>query len=154
MKCSSCGKEAISGQVFCTGCGGKLLFCPKCGNEISPEQKFCKSCGLDLNLFSSDQKRETVYSQPVRKTEHHQQPVKGVSGDLPLCPACRQTRLIWGTKPDPTWVWVMFIIGVILIGIGGWILWGIAIYLLWIKPKPLIPYCPMCKTFHPKSATS
>lgn len=144
MQCPNCEKEVFSGQSFCNGCGKKLPFCLECDNEVSPEQRFCNSCGAELqpsDNLSRTTLEETGYYQPVEE---------GISGDLPICPSCRQTSLIWGTKPNPGWVWVLFVIGVLLIGLFGWILWGIAIYFLWIKPKPLIPHCPMCGVWHPE----
>lgn len=118
--------------------------CPDCGQEANrPGQTFCMGCGEKLPAEQAKQQGET--------NPHHSQPVKGVSGDLPLCPNCHQTRLIWGTRPNSPWIWVLFAIGVLTIGFCGWVLWLVAIYFLWIQRKPLEPYCPVCKNFAPEA---
>ena len=51
-KCSNCGKENNASDVFCGGCGNRMMpqknKCPNCGQEFMDNIKFCTSCGTSM----------------------------------------------------------------------------------------------------------
>lgn len=57
--CSGCGRELLSDELFCAGCGTRRpeqlraepdhaeqkVFCSGCGRELPPDEDFCGTCG-------------------------------------------------------------------------------------------------------------
>lgn len=52
IKCGNCGKDLITGALFCHECGQKVQTertCPKCQCVLNSSQKFCHKCGSEIN---------------------------------------------------------------------------------------------------------
>lgn len=55
MKCTNCGQELNSDDMFCPYCGEKqvvepeMTFCPNCSCQVEKGMMFCPSCGKNLN---------------------------------------------------------------------------------------------------------
>lgn len=59
VNCSGCGRELLSDELFCAGCGTRRpeqlraepdhaeqkVFCSGCGRELPPDEDFCGTCG-------------------------------------------------------------------------------------------------------------
>ncbi|MDO5478532.1 MAG: zinc-ribbon domain-containing protein [Clostridia bacterium] len=46
MYCNKCGKELVSGALFCSFCGAKqIAVCANCGTELMSGALFCHKCG-------------------------------------------------------------------------------------------------------------
>ena len=68
--CINCGRELLSDELFCAGCGTRRpeqlraepdhaeqkVFCSGCGRELPPDEDFCGACGT---------------KRPVDKTSGH-----------------------------------------------------------------------------------
>ena len=50
LRCARCGRENLSSDRFCRGCGGPLNppRCPRCQAEMTSDDAFCGSCGAPL----------------------------------------------------------------------------------------------------------
>lgn len=126
------------------------VYCTQCGNSVAVGQKFCTVCGEGVQP-------ERLNSSPPPSSLPSSLPPISVAtdatGELSLCPQCRQVRLVWEKQAVPGWALPMCIVGVVMIftfilGIPGIVIWAIGMYGL-LKPRSLEPYCPQCKLFFP-----
>ena len=56
--CPACGRIALPGDEYCSGCGTELAparpRCPQCGRTVIPGDLFCRDCGAGLALAPAE----------------------------------------------------------------------------------------------------
>lgn len=75
--CINCGRELLSDELFCAGCGTRRpeqlraepdhaeqkVFCSGCGRELPPDEDFCGACGKQRTTPA--QGAQPTFQQPV-----------------------------------------------------------------------------------------
>ena len=149
-----------------------LTHCLKCGTLNEGPDEFCSWCGAELRPSpnpSSADPHDTApqITRPDTQTAFaHPVPLAvavDADGNLPLCPVCHKTKLIWCNRPTSDSAQVLIAVGITLMVISpiffilffipallGVCLWGTGYSKSIEDHKVIDPYCPMCKKFFKK----
>ncbi len=79
MYCNKCGKELVSGALFCSYCGAKQsAVCANCGTELTSGAIFCHKCGTKVGEISSS----VTPSEAVKTTGKVAYDLRGLHGSF------------------------------------------------------------------------
>ena len=70
MYCNKCGKELVSGALFCSFCGAKqIAVCANCGTELMSGALFCHKCGTKAGAVEEKAEAESTDSEAESGTD-------------------------------------------------------------------------------------
>lgn len=133
MHCTNCGQEIAPNAAICTHCGVMVgtekKFCANCGQAVNPNQAICLGCGCALPQAQMNNGMNNGINNPQNAGQKSIQP-SGKSASTAVLLSCLVTGLgqmyLGQVLKGVAILLAGIIIGTITAGVGGLVIWIVA----------------------------